>query len=63
MREVSGVMDLSTTAAALSTTTASSGVLGSIDLSMLASVQNLQAVLVSELFGSIGIGASIDAYA
>lgn len=56
-------MDLSTTAAALSATTATSGVLGNVDLSMLASVQNLQAVLVSELFGSLGIGTAVDAFA
>jgi len=56
-------MDLSTTAAALSTTAAQSGVLGNVDLSVLASVQNLQAVLVSELFGSLGIGTAVDAFA
>jgi hypothetical protein len=56
-------MDLSTVAETLSTATATSGVLGDVNLSVLASVQNLQSVLVSELFGSIGIGNTIDAFA
>jgi hypothetical protein len=57
-------MDLSTTAAALSSTAASSsGLAQTIDMSMLKSVENLQAVLVSDLFGSLGIGTNIDSFA
>jgi hypothetical protein len=56
-------MDLSTVAASLSTTAASSGLLANVDFSVLASVQNLQAVLVSDLFGSLGLGTAVDAFA
>lgn len=57
-------MDLSTLASSLSSGTASPGSVGaSVDLSVLASVQQLQAVLASDLFGSLGIGNAIDAFA
>ena len=56
-------MDLTTATAGLTSGSASNGVIGSVDLSVLASVQNLQSVLTSELFGSIGIGTAIDAFA
>ena len=57
-------MDLTSIASGLSNGSASPGTLGgSVGLSVLKSIQDLQAVLASELFGSIGIGNVIDAHA
>jgi hypothetical protein len=56
-------MDLSTVASSLASGAPAGGVAGSVDLSVLASVQQLQAVLAAELFGSLGVGTAIDAYA
>jgi hypothetical protein len=56
-------MDLSTIAEGLSTATTGSGVLSTVDLSVLKSVQDLQAALTAEMFGSIGIGTTVDAFA
>jgi hypothetical protein len=56
-------MDLSSIAEGLSTATASSGLAGTVDLSVLKSVQNLQIAVTAELFGSLGIGTTIDAFA
>lgn len=57
-------MDLSTIAAAPTAAASSaSGVTGTVDLSVLKSVQQLQAVLANELFSSIGLGAAVDTFA
>jgi hypothetical protein len=64
VREVSeDIMDLSTIAESLSTATAASGVVSTVDLSVLKSVQDLQAALTAEMFGSLGLGTTVDAFA
>lgn len=49
--------------AALSTSMALSNTASSVTLGVLKDTQNLQQDLVARLFGSMGIGNSIDAYA
>jgi hypothetical protein len=56
-------MDLSTIATSLSNAPVASGVTGEVDLSVLKTVQNLQLTVASELFGSLGIGTAVDAFA
>jgi hypothetical protein len=57
-------MDLSTIAAApISGASSATGVSGQIDLSVLNSVQQLQAALANELFSSIGLGGTVDTHA
>lgn len=48
---------------ALGSTLAASGVAGTIDTSVLKSVQNLDQTLVGELFGSIGLGSNVNTLA
>lgn len=57
-------MDLSTIAAVPAAAASSaSGVSGTVDLSVLKSVQQLQSALANELFSSIGLGVAVDSFA
>lgn len=47
----------------ISTGLAQSAVANQVSVSVLKSLQNLEGELAGELFGSIGVGRSIDAYA
>jgi len=48
---------------ALSTSLALSNTAGSVTIGVMKDTQNLQEDLVSRLFGSLGIGTGIDAFA
>jgi len=47
----------------ISTGLAQSGVASQVNVSVLKSLQNLESTLAGELFGSIGVGRSVDAFA